>query len=238
MHKKKKAKMDKSSDDRGYSLGLNQETKNGIWGIACLGLALIAVLAYFGRAGTGGEIFRNFSVKLFGWGIFLVPVAFVMLGVAFLKDIHRRIYRSALLGTLLFVLSFLGIFFILRDGDFDARLLRGGYLGVVLGYPLLTGVGFLASLVVFLILIVVSVLIALNIPLYKLIPWWDPDSEEKDSAQEQPPTLHDNVVIKRGSQIIDAKAEESILPSKTMKNAPVHAALAKTDEEKDFVIKV
>ena len=135
MQKKKRIKSDKDSNDSRFSLGLSQETKNGIWGVASFGVALIAILAYVGKAGAGGDLFYAISVKLLGqWGLFLVPLSLAMLGAAFLKDIHRKIYTSALLGTLLFILAFLGIFFIMRDGDFDTRLLQGGYLGVILGY--------------------------------------------------------------------------------------------------------
>ncbi|MEK7616231.1 MAG: DNA translocase FtsK 4TM domain-containing protein [Patescibacteria group bacterium] len=230
---KKKVREEKSSDSNRFDLGLSQETKNGIWGVAALGVALIAILAYLGKAGEGGRLFHMVSVKLFGWGIFLVPVAFVMLGVAFLKDIHRKIYKSALLGTMLFVLSFLGIFFIMRDGDFETRLLQGGYLGVALGYPLFAGVGFIASLVVFVILIVVAFLIALNIPLYKLVPWWNPEREQEvtEGMEEKPTELKDNVIIKQGNKIVTGQEDEKQKPIP----APVKAPVPNGDE---FVIKL
>src|SRR3989344_1082396 len=108
MKKNKKKIKEQSSHDSRFDLGLSQETKNGIWGITSLGVAVIATLAYWGKAGAGGDFFHAFSVTLLGrWGLFLIPLSLVMLGVAFLKDIHRKIYKSALLGTLLFIFSFL-----------------------------------------------------------------------------------------------------------------------------------
>src|SRR3989344_2189741 len=199
----KKRKREKSYDepDR-FSIGLSQETKNGIWGILCLGIALVATLAYLGMAGSGGQLFYAFSIRLFGCGIFLVPVALGMLGIAFLKDIHRKIYSSALIGTALFVFSFLAIFYILGDGDFNVRLLQGGYLGVLIGYPLLAAIGFTAALVVLMLLILVAFLVTLNISVAKLIPW-KRQSEEEQIAQEANRELKDNVVIKQGNRVVD-----------------------------------
>src|SRR3989338_1337948 len=136
-----------------------------------------------------------------------------MLGVAFLKDIHRKIYKSALIGTILFVLAVLAIFFISRDSDFDARLLQGGWLGVALGYPLLNFLGFSASMIVLMVLIVISLLIALNIPVHKLLPWARKEYEVEESTVMP---LKDNVVVKRGSQNVDIiatkKADEPARP--------------------------
>ena len=223
-----KTKNDKRStkDDKRFDLGLAQETKNGIWGIVCLALAIVAVLAFVGVAGGVGELFRGVSVKLFGWGIFLVPIALAMLGVAFLKSIHRKIYASVLLGSLLFLLSFLAIFYIIGNGEFDERLLQGGWLGVVLGYPLLSGLGFFASLIILIFLFIISVLVTLNIPAHRLIPWLRDKDETEDATQG----LKGNVVIKGGEQIITSEAQQKE-PQKPKQSA-------RSEEEKEFVIKL
>ena len=226
----KKPKEGKNQEGR-FDLGLGQETKNGIWGVICFGAVLIATLAYLGKAGSGGNLFYNFSVTLFGWGIFLVPLAFLMLGIAFFKDIHRAIYKSAILGTVLFVLGFLALFYSLGEGDFNIRLLQGGYLGVVLGYPVFTYLGFTASLIAFLILMVVSVMIALNISVRKLLPW-SPKDEATEIAEEANRELKDNVVIKQGNRIVGAEANDD--KPKPSPSKPT----SKAEGEGDFVIKL
>src|SRR3989344_6100548 len=122
---KKPKRVIKKSVELQEVLGLSQETKNGIWGVASLGLAVVSVLAFFGRAGQAGELFSSAAKSLFGWGIFLF----------------------------------------------------------------------------------VSVLIALNIPVHKLILRKEEDAE----CDEEMPVLKDNLVIKRGMQVITPamqKAEE------------------------------
>lgn len=203
---------------------ISQETKNSIWGIVSFILAVLAVLSFAGRAGWAGEGFNIFARSLFGWGFFIIPVAFVLLGVSFIKSISRRIYFSAVFGTLLFVLAVLAIFYIFGNGNFEARLTQGGYLGVVLGFPLLTSVGFGASLVILLATVVIALLVSLNVPIYGLMA---KKEEDEEFANRQ---IDDKVVIKKGNEIVDMSKKSEIRPAPIIK--PV-----KAPEEKDFVIK-
>src|SRR3989338_5275227 len=192
--RKKLEKKEKPVKERGTSDGsrfdISQETKNSIWGILSFSLAVLAVLSFFGKAGAAGNLFSAVAKSLFGWGFFVIPVAFVILGASFIKSISRQIYYSAVFGTVLFVLSFLAIFYILGGGNFDIRLTQGGYLGIVLGFPLLYSLGFWASLLVLLVLLVIALLVALNVPINGL---WKKDEDEESS---------DEVVIKRGNEIV------------------------------------
>lgn len=229
--KSRRLKEIKEERESRLDLGLSQETKNGIWGVLGLGLAIVSTLAFFGLAGSAGEMFASLSKRLFGWGFFLVPIAFAMLGVAFLKSVHRKIYVSAIAGTLLFVLSFLAIFHIIGKGDMAVRIHQGGYLGLIIGFPLFKSVGFIASFVVLVILLFVSVLIALNIPVHKLLM-----KDEAEATAEGNKPLQDNVIIKRGNEIVDEKAEEK-LAAKPQVIAAKAQIRSKDDEDKEFVIK-
>jgi len=214
---KKKEKHTKSKEDKVSRFDISQETKNSIWGIGSFILAVLSILSFVGKAGWAGEGFNIFTRSLFGWGFFIVPIAFAILGVSFIKSISRNIYHSAVLGTLLFVTSILGTFYIFGNGNFDTRLIQGGYFGVILGAPLLSSVGFGASLIILLALVVIALLVSLNVPLYGLIT--------KKDEEEQ---LVDNVVIKKGSEVVDQKKQE-MKPALVAKPVKV--------EEKEFVIK-
>src|SRR3989344_9024525 len=143
--KEKLAPEHKKSESR---FDISQETKNSIWGIAAFILAIISVLSFVGKAGWAGERFDLIARCLFGWGFFIIPIAFVLLGVSFLKSISRNIYSSAVLGTLLFMMAILAVFYIFGKNDFDGRLVQGGCLGIILGFPILESVGFSASLII------------------------------------------------------------------------------------------
>ena len=216
----KKQKIREKSESSGSRFDISQETKNSIWGILSFSLAVLSILSFAGKAGAAGNLFAATARSLFGWGLFIVPIAFIVLGAAFIKSISRQIYHSAVFGTALFLFSFLALFYIFGGGNFDARLTQGGYFGIILGFPLLYSLGFWASLLILLVLVVVALLVALNVPLYGLVK-----KSEEDKV--------DKVIIKKGSNVITEGAEKPELP----KPAPV-ARPAKVElTDKEFVIK-
>ncbi len=70
-------------------------------------------------------------------------------------------YRTILLGIVLFIFSVLGIFHIFAD----QAALSGGYFGLIFGYPLMEFLGFWASGLVLIALLVISILITFNVSL-------------------------------------------------------------------------
>ena len=212
--------------------GLAQETKNGIWGVVCFGFAVLTTLAFFGYAGVAGNYFSTFAKSLFGWGIFLIPVSLIMVGISFFKSISREIYSSLLIGTGGFLLSFLAIFYIF--GGATTRVVHGGYLGAVLGYPFYSFLGFPASLILLVIMVFISCLVVLNIPIHTMIFPKKDDDDEADDV-EISTKLGDNVVIKRGNEIIDLKKEEA--EAKRLKSQPIAVKKPIDDMDKEFVIK-
>jgi DNA segregation ATPase FtsK/SpoIIIE, S-DNA-T family len=202
---------------------ISQETKNSIMGVLAIIMAVLSTLSFFGIAGKGGEIFNVVSRALFGWGFFIIPFAFALLGISFIKSLSRRIYWSAVIGTTLFTLSILAVFFIFSEVDFSYRLEQGGYLGAILGYPLMLSVGFTASWVILVALLVISLLIALNVPIYRLV-----------NKEEEVP-LRDNIIVKRGGEIVNVEKEARAVPA--MPIAKPAVAQTKAETEKEFVIK-
>lgn len=223
---KKNGKNNGGFDGELSRFDISQETKNSIFGILAFITGILSILAFVGRAGTAGDYFNLATRSLFGWGFFLVPVAFGLLGVAFIKSISRKIYLSAVVGTLLFVFASLGIFFIIGEGDLQARLLQGGYLGVVFGYPLLKFVGFTASTIVLVAVLVIAVLMTLNVPIYKLVT-----NDEGGLKDEE------RLVIKKGNEVMDDKKSAGAL-ARAEAARQAQGKLAKVEPtDKEFVIK-
>lgn len=222
--KKKNRKKDEENDGRNLSLGISQETRNSIAGVFCFLIVIVSILAFVGKAGSAGIYFDMGARSLFGWGFFIVPVAFAMLGIAFIKSVHRQIAISAILGTLLFVLSCLGAFYIVGEGDTATRILQGGYLGVALGYPLLTFVGFWASMVILVGLFIVSVLMALDLPIYSLFMRSTPEEDEAKEAEMRERDI-ERLVVKSGGKPLEDKPMPVPMPKK------------EEPKEREFVIK-
>ncbi len=224
---KKREKNGNGGKEKDGLFDISQETKNSIWGISSFILAILSVLSFVGRAGTAGYYFNVAAKSLFGWGFFIVPLAFVLLGVAFIKSISRKIYSSAVLGTVLFVLASLAVFYSLGEGNFTVRVAQGGYAGVVLGFPLLNLVGFTASLIILVSVMVIAVLLALNVPLYQLVSSDEEEEEDEDSKE---------LVIKRGSETVTAVSVAK--PIVDVKADAAKAKQVKTDiSDVGFVIK-
>lgn len=222
---KKKEKLQSEHKKPESRFDISQETKNSIWGIAAFILAILAVLSFVGKAGWAGEGFNLMARSLFGWGFFIIPIAFILLGISFLKSISRNIYSSAVLGTLLFIMAILAVFYIFGNGAVDTRLVQGGYLGIVLGFPLLESVGFSASLIILIAAIFIALLVILNVPIYKLV-----------SREEKEEKLVDHVVVKKGDGTVVSDDKK---PAQEVK--PVAAVASKQTKpeitDKEFVIK-
>jgi S-DNA-T family DNA segregation ATPase FtsK/SpoIIIE len=159
---------------------LHSETKKGILAITFFTLAVLSLLSFLNGAGAFGRYFLKLSQLFFGQGFFLIAVSFFLVGLAILiprfnlSGKKRPNYQTITIGIVLLFLSFLGIFHLLGTGPegnqldnelSEAKSLSGGWLGLVIGYPLMKYFGFWASLVILFSLLVISFLITFNLPL-------------------------------------------------------------------------
>jgi S-DNA-T family DNA segregation ATPase FtsK/SpoIIIE len=152
-------------------LNISPETKHGVIVVVLFALAVIFVLSFQSASGVLGKYLLDGSRFIFGKCLWLVPLAFISAGIAILKEIHKNVYLSTLLGIFLFILCFLAIVQIFFPND--TRI--AGWLGYIFSWPFLKLIGKWASLVVFAAGLFISVLIAFNIPLKKA-----PKEEKKE----------------------------------------------------------
>lgn len=218
--KRKRGRPRKEDAEKKPKFDIHQETRNSIWAVASFSLAVLSFLSFAGKAGQAGTIFNLASRSLFGWGFFIIPLAFVFLGITFVKSLSRNVYSSAMLGTCLFLLTFLGLFFIFGSGDTQVRIVHGGYLGVILGYPLLSMAGFTASSIILFTLALISILIAMNISIAGLF------TKPEEKAME-------SVIVKKGDEVLPV-SKPDFKPSVTPIAKPVKA---EPMSDKEFVIR-
>ncbi|MEX0930210.1 MAG: DNA translocase FtsK [Candidatus Paceibacterota bacterium] len=144
MAKKSKKKGSKKETDEEEiveeeSLGLyeyiREETVQAVIAIVFFVITAFLVLAYFGKAGVVGD--RAFALLelLLGIGYLLLPVLFVLLGVAFLRALRQKVAVSQALGGVLFIIGGLGLIQILLDGRVESP---GGIVGAAITAPLLS----------------------------------------------------------------------------------------------------
>jgi len=173
MSKKGKKKFRKERREQKKLFNINEETKHGVIAIIFFTLAVIFILSFNNAGGVAGKYLLQVSKLLFGNCLWLVPLIFVGAGIAIIKELHKNVYLSTLLGMFIFLISFLSIVHIL----FPNGTLKAGWVGYTVSWPFLKLVGRWASLVVFAAGIVISILVGFDIPLKKT-------KEEKEEEEE------------------------------------------------------
>jgi len=179
---KKKIKKYEDKEKKKPKLNIHPETKRGVAVVILITLAIIFILSFQGIGGFLGEYLLKGSKFVFGSCRWLIPLAFIAAGIAILKEIHRNVYLSTLLGMILFVLSFLALVQIIFP---NGEEYRAGRLGYLISWPFLKifggGESFSwVSLVIFVALLFISILVAFNIPLRKV-------AEKEEKIEEGAP---------------------------------------------------
>ncbi len=238
MGRKKKRQKNREDEDEKLKKGsrVSPETQNSIFAVVSFVLALLTVLSFVGKGGRVGDQFSDFSHILFGWGFFIIPIAFLMLAISFLKFYSRETRLPSVLGVGIFVLAILAIFFIVGNGqEFRDRLSQGGYLGVIFGYPLLNLFGFTSSVIILAAAIFISFLVSMDIPLHHLI--FKKDAEDDDEKEEK---KEEELVIKHAGNgmkpAFEAKPIKMERPS--FAKATEGTAESEDENEPEFNIKV
>jgi len=174
---KKKIKKYEEKREKKPKLNIHPETKRGVAAVILFTLAVIFILSFQGVGGFLGEYLLKGSKFIFGSCLWIIPLAFIAAGIAILKEIHRNVYLSTLLGMFIFILSILALVHILFP---NGETYRAGLLGYLISWPFLKIFGFWVSVVVFVAALFISILIAFNIPLRKL-----PKEEEEEIVTEK-----------------------------------------------------
>ena len=112
-------------------------------------LAILFALSLLGAAGPFGSISREILKLAFGWVAYVVPVIFLFVAVALLRqepeEESRSVSTHAYVGGILLTLTLTGLLHLMViKGDSAAAfdLVKagrgGGYLGVLSSYPLIS----------------------------------------------------------------------------------------------------
>jgi len=165
-----------------WHLGLEDGTKRSIMAIFSVILSLFFTLSAFGEAGLIGDTLYNIFHQLFGVGFFFVPIIFLIIAVAFIKEIRPNIITSTIVGSTLFLMSGLGIIELLTETE-----KTGGYIGYFVSLPLVKLFDLWVGLAILIALFISSLLIILNTSLRLNFEWkwpWSHDEEDEDEEVE------------------------------------------------------
>ena len=119
---------------------VRKETERWIFSILSFAIMFFFILASLDKAGIiGATTYKTFTL-LFGTGYFLFPLAFLLLGIVFLKSLKPNLVLTGITGVLLLFLSGLGII--------DTLMNEGGIVGSVVSSSLITLFDFYTTLVI------------------------------------------------------------------------------------------
>ena len=155
---------------------VDPEIKKTVLAIIFFVVAGIFVLSFVGKSGAaGGFIFTLFDFLL-GKGYFFAPLMFVLLAFSLIASGEKKVVGSAMLGGAIFLVASLANL----DIIFGSK--TGGFIGTMIGSPLLGLFDFWASLLVVNALFAISVLLLLNMPF-----WRNFMKEEEEEEKELDP---------------------------------------------------
>ena len=215
----KKEKKEKESK-KGFIKNLPDETVQGIFAVAFFVLAVFTSLAIepWHKAGVVGHYTYVGLSYLLGVGYYLLPLISVVLGLTFLRNLHRHFDIAKIYGSLLFLISTLGIIEIVSKG-------QGGFIGTWIAFPFVKLLDTSFSLVVLSAFVVVSILIAFNEELdLKSLFSWNRDKKEDEDTDD----AEDDVNLKL------SLPTEDFIPKKDKKEEKEEAEKPKEKKAKDL----
>lgn len=155
-------------------LNLKSGTRKTVAMVIFVVLAILFTLSLANLAGPGGSLAKQILKLAFGWVAYAVPVIFLFVAIALFRQKPEEeastVSTHAYVGAILLTLTLTGVLhlWVLREDVNQAfELVKagrgGGYLGVLTSYPLMHLMGFVASAVVLLAGIIISLLVTFNI---------------------------------------------------------------------------
>lgn len=159
-----------------FQIHLSPETKKAVGVVVLFALAVLSLMGFAGLAGSFGVLWTRLLALLFGQIAYAVPLVLLVIGVlagwpgAFYAETSNLGKRLAV-GAVLILVSIVSGFHMLAtrlqgvEGFAAASAGQGaGLVGAAVAVPLHTIFGFWAGLVIVLVLFVVGLLIASNVP--------------------------------------------------------------------------
>ena len=166
------------------NLNLKEETIHWVLAIIFFVLSVFLILASFKNGGVVGNALYNSLTYLLGVGYFLLPTLFLLLGISYIRAIKTNFGIIRAIGSILFILSGLGIVDLLLVG-------QGGFIGNLISTPLIKLFDFLASLIFLSALTIISLLIIFDTkPNLESLSFWrkfkeDDDEDEYEEEYEE-----------------------------------------------------
>jgi len=145
---------------------LKPETRHGITVVVLFTIAVIFLLSLFNLAGPLGEQIDNALMMLVGGLRYLIPVVFIVYGYLLLLPERYQLRASSHIGVVLLFMSGTALLHLtVAQADAVSAITDGkggGYVGLLLSYPLRALVGSIGTGVILVALLIIALLVTFN----------------------------------------------------------------------------
>ncbi|NQV88439.1 MAG: DNA translocase FtsK 4TM domain-containing protein [Parcubacteria group bacterium] len=222
----RKNKKDKGGISNIFS-NLKEETVHAVLAVVFFVIGLLFIFASFGKAGIVGENIFKILSWLLGFGYYLLPILFFALSLTFFKSAQKNLALTQTIGSVLFVISGLGIIEISKPGE-------GGVLGHTISSPLIKLFDLYTTLIILIAVLIISILIIFDTALkpYFLAIWTKlfrkKDDGKKVNTGMNPEEEKKLKLEEKEAAIVAAEAKE-----KEIKKDSEHKAVVIPPKEKE-----
>ncbi len=244
MAKKKEKKETKNKGGTSVDLkldgifsSLKEETMHAIVAIGFFVLAIFLIMAWLGsrdviNAGPAGELTYRGLTFLFGYGFFLLPLLFSILGFTFLHSIKTKMGTLSTIGSLLFLSSGLGLI------DTIWANKSGGIIGEAVAYPFLKLFDFYASLIFLTAIFLISLLVIFDARprLEHFLFWRYFSKKESGEIEDEDVTIVSNEAVEETKKEEAPKEEESKVTESVAKMLGLSNKKQSLDEDSSLFI--
>ncbi|MEM4260116.1 MAG: DNA translocase FtsK 4TM domain-containing protein [Candidatus Woesearchaeota archaeon] len=182
--KRKKGIFSSLKQDKNIDLELSPDTRREIIGFSLIGTSIIFLLFSLGFAGKVGVVLYDVFQMVIGWSTITIPFFLFYFGLSFLKPEKFELKPVSLIGIALFIVSFSSLVHLFFAYKVDLEQVRLGVGGGYLGYGIISIFdnlfGYLASIVIFIALLISSILITFNTTTEKIIEKFNEFKKDKE----------------------------------------------------------
>ncbi len=247
----------RSSRQKTLKIKVNPKISREIWAIIYMALGILTILSLQGAFGVIGNVWINFLSPIVGWGVYLVPVVFIMISLFLFFSKKMHLGASRILGFILFMISVLSILHLSVPVDqiynYASVGQYGGYTGFVVNFLLLEvlKIGTVAASIIFIAGFLVSLVLIFELSLIEMIKSAIPrikfeasskkDLDDEKDKEKSPimirkalsdkPSTHDGGIIYEDEEGGEEKKfdDKMVINSKVVSD--VEEALSKSKEQ-------
>ncbi|OIO52311.1 MAG: hypothetical protein AUJ19_02030 [Parcubacteria group bacterium CG1_02_58_44] len=206
---------------------MSPKAKRELAAVLLVVLALVSTLAFFQIAGPVGHLLNVSLGTLFGLLKYTFPIVLLVIAVCLAFPERYPVRRITVVSIGLLLVSIAALIDIIRSAGENGSLYieeigsAGGYLGLILAYPLVALLGLWAAVIIIVAVILASVVLVSNLSLHELwekirysdlIPFNDGSkaSEDDDGAYEKEDTIEEDEEVGEENDGLDESAENSV----------------------------